>query len=754
MVTSIQQAEHHHSDIICFHIIVSGFVQGVGFRPFVFRLANELAIKGYVANNTGQVTIMAEANRQSLETFCQRLLSLAPAHAKPVIQSISETTTVCYDDFSIKQSNELSESEIHILPDLPCCDQCLAELFNEKNRRYLYPFINCTQCGPRYSIISSLPYDRSNTSMQRFKLCNECEQEYIMHGDRRFHAEPVACETCGPVLNFVDGSQEITDNKLALEACITALKQGKIIAVKGIGGYHLMCDATSARSIALLRSRKQRPDKPFAVLMDQSQLDRYVNATVQEVTLLQHSSRPIVLLKPVSNGELADNLAPGIYRLGVMLPSHPIQHLLCHYFHKPLVATSANISGEPIITHNADASQRLGKLCDAFLHNNRDIVRPADDPVMLHNNFNTQLLRTGRGLAPTEFTLPFTLDKPVLAVGGHIKNTLALAWQNRMVISAHNGDLGNLRSYQTFQQAINNLQQLYQVKAEQIICDAHPDYGSTHWAADSGMPVSKIFHHHAHASSLALEYPQINNWLVFSWDGLGLGADGSLWGGETFLGSAGNWQRVASFKPFRMPGGEKTSRESWRIAASLCWHSDIEFAVNNKPVDQLKMIWQKNINCPESSAAGRLFSAAAALLGLVDDESFEGHGPMLLEALADTTQADAINLPMANDENGISRIDWQSLVIMLNDNSVDRAHRARCFHETLAECISRICVQHNMQNKELAIGLSGGVFQNKLLVRLIKQRLDKHKLDLFIPASIPVNDGGLCAGQIIEYFYL
>lgn len=758
MVSAIKQQLQNKADITCFHIVVSGYVQGVGYRPFVFRLANELAIKGSITNNSGQVSIIAEARRQSLEIFCERLVSLAPVNAKPVIQSVNETTVVHYDDFSIKKSNELSESDIHILPDLPTCNQCLEELFDKINRRYLYPFINCTECGPRNSIIKMLPYDRENTSMQCFKLCNSCNQEYLSQDDRRFHAEPIACETCGPVLHFVDDRQNITDNKQALQACIEALTLGKIIAVKGIGGYHLMCDATSAAAIKLLRGRKQRPDKPFAILLDQSKLDYFVDATDQEVSLLQQSSRPIVLIKRHSACGLPDNLAPGINNLGVMLPGNPLQHLICHYFQKPLVATSANISGEPIIIDNADASKRLESLCDAFLHNSRDIVRPSDDPVMMQNNTNSQLLRTGRGFVPTEFTLPFTLEKPVLAVGGHIKNTIALAWQNRMVISAHNGDLGSLRGYQTFKRAVYDLQQLYQVNAEHIICDAHPEYGSTIWATESGLTVSKVFHHHAHASCLALEnlhtIKQHNkNWLIFAWDGVGLGADGSLWGGETFIGNPGNWQRVASFKPFRLPGGEKTSREAWRVAASLCWHSDINFDTSSKPVDKLKEIWKRNINCPESSATGRLFSAAASLLSLVDCENFEGHGPMLLEALAETAQADAITLPIRHDDNEVMRIDWQPLVMMLNDNTLTTAYRARCFHESMADCISRISTQYSKKHNGLFIGLSGGVFQNKLLVRLIKQRLDNHNIDLYIPSTIPVNDGGLCAGQIIEYYY-
>ncbi|MCK5336099.1 MAG: carbamoyltransferase HypF, partial [Gammaproteobacteria bacterium] len=311
------------------------------------------------------------------------------------------------------------------------------------------------------------------------------------------------------------------------------------------------------------------------------------------------------------------------------------------------------------------------------------------------------------------------------------------------------------RSLEVFEQTVHDLQSLYGITATAIICDAHPGYATSRWAQQCGLPVTKVFHHHAHASSLALEYPDVKNWLVFSWDGVGLGADGSLWGGETFLGCPGNWQRVASFKTFRLPGGEKTSRQAWRVAASLCWHSaiDTDFENNHSSLEQLKTIWQKNINCPESSAAGRLFSAAASLLGLLDEESFEGHGPMLLETLAETGQADGLSLPIIEDEKGVLRIDWQPLVKMLKDKTLKTAYRARCFHETLAECVSRLSLQYCEENKDLVIGLSGGVFQNQLLLRLIKQRMQQHKLDLKVPASVPVNDGGLSAGQIIEYYY-
>lgn len=750
---SIRPKSTAHAQTVAFKIVVSGFVQSVGYRPYVYRLASELSISGYVVNNSGQVSIVAEADAAVLDSFCQRLISGAPVNARPVIDSVSAVAVQNYCGFEIRQSYPLAENKIHILPDLAVCDQCLNELFDKQNRRYLYPFINCTQCGPRYSIIHSLPYDRENTSMHSFSLCKQCEQEYLDQHDRRFHAEPLGCEQCGPVLNYVDAQQDITNNDQALKTALQALAEGKIVAVKGIAGYHLMCDATSSAAVATLRQRKNRPDKPLGVLMAASQLEDYVEVDETEKAALEQTSRPLLLLKIKSKARLAENVAPKMRRLGVMLPGSALQVLLCHYFRKPLVATSANLSGEPIIISNAQATIRLAAVADAFLHNNREILRPADDPVVVVNKNTQQILRSGRGITPAEFKLPFYLQQPVLAVGGHTKNSVALAWEDRVVMSAQNGELGQLQSYERFQQAIEELQRLYQVKAERLICDQHPGYNSTQWAQKAGLPVTPIYHHQAHASSLMLEQPAEQNWLVFCWDGIGLGEDGALWGGETFSGYAGDWERIANLKPFKLPGGEKTAREAWRIAASLCWESGVEYLANNTQSELLKQSWKNNINCPQTSAVGRLFSAAAASLGLLEIETYEGHGPMLLEALAETTDADGLELPVTEDEKGIKRIDWQPLIKMLHDNSLSRAYRARCFHITLALCIRRISLPYLEADENLKIGFSGGVFQNQLLLRLLRAQLAEYENRMVMPATVAVNDSGLCIGQIIEYYY-
>lgn len=736
-------------------IIITGIVQGVGFRPFVYRLARQLNIHGYVENNAGQVSIKAEADESTLDVFYQQLIDKAPAISKPQLKSVTESAFENFSDFVINTGHELETAEIHIPPDLNVCSDCQAELSDPANRRYHYPFINCTQCGPRFSVIRTLPYDRKNTSMDSFKLCHRCYREYHNPADRRFHAEPTACDVCGPVLFFVEGKKNIQGNNEALLATVAAIKAGKIIAVKSTGGYHLMCDATNDQAVRTLRERKQRPDKPFALLMPEALLDKYVVADKQQQEVLFSAARPIVLVKKKVSTDLSAAIVKSLGRLGIMLPSNPLQILLCKDINKPLVATSANLSGEPVITDNDDATKRLNNIADAFLHHNRDIVRPADDSVVIVENNQQQLVRAGRGFAPIEIQLGFKLERPLLAVGGHIKNTVALGWDNRLVISAHNGDLGSLRGYQQFQQCIEDLQALYRVKAEKIICDRHPDYASSRWANSSGLPLHTVQHHKAHASSLFTQHPVDQACLVFSWDGVGLGDDNTLWGGETFYGTPGHWQRVLSFNPFKLPGADKTAIEAWRIAASLCWHTGNTYATNNPAVKQLKTIWEKNINSPESSAAGRLFSAAASLTGLVEIESWEGHGPSLLQASAEQVEnkSPPLTLPVVKDQQGLNRLDWSALVEMLQDDAVAVAERAFCFHESLAFSVAEFVRQFNIKNTVSIVGLSGGVFQNSLLVERIRFYLDQQKINLLLPDNIPLNDAGISVGQIVESFY-
>ena len=735
-------------------MILTGRVQGVGFRPFVYRLAQRLGVRGWVQNRLGQVVIHAEADATTLDAFSRALLEEAPPLARPVPGESAPAPVQSLPGFEVQASRADTEACIHVPPDYDTCPDCLRELHDPRDRRYHYPFINCTQCGPRYTLITQLPYDRPNTSMAGFPLCPDCQAEYEDPADRRFHAEPVACPVCGPQLQFIDTDTTIPDNEAALQHAVAALHAGKIIATKGVGGYHLLCDATSNQAVERLRERKPRPHKPLAVMFMQQGADgldairRVARLSDAEAACLRDPARPIVLVSALDNPGLSDQIAPGMNQIGVFLPYSPLHHLLLDAVGRPLVATSANLSGEPVLTDNAEAQYRLSHVADAYLHHNRPIVRPADDSVYRVVHAAPRPLRLGRGMAPRELDLQFHVAQPVLAVGGHMKNNIALAWADRLIISPHIGDLDSPRSLKVFEQVIHDLQQLYKVKAERVVCDAHPGYASHRWAQQSGLPVRTVLHHHAHAAVLALEYDRAKPWLVFTWDGVGYGEDGQLWGGEALLGSPGQWQRVASFKPFYPPGGERAGREPWRSAAALCWEAGLDYPVPREP-ELVRAAWQKRLNSPATTAVGRLFDAAAALTGLVSVASYEGQGPMLLEAAtSDTGHADP--MPLQMNARHVLEADWSALPGWLADNTLSVTERANRFHACLASTLLAQTQALRIQHGDFNVGLSGGVFQNKRLTETVIALLEGDGLNVYLPALVPCNDGGLSAGQIME----
>ncbi|HUW77023.1 MAG TPA: Sua5/YciO/YrdC/YwlC family protein, partial [Gallionella sp.] len=464
------------------------------------------------------------------------------------------------------------------------------------------------------------------------------------------------------------------------------------------------------------------------------------------------AARPIVLMVKRADSALPDAIAPGLREIGAMLPYSPLHHLLLDSFGSPLVATSGNVSGEPVLTDNGEAEARLGKVAQAFLHHNRPIARPADDSVLRVIADSPRLLRVGRGIAPLEFDLPFNLPQPLLAVGGHMKNSIALAWNNRAVLSPHIGDLDAPRSLEIFERVIADVQKLYGVAACAIVCDAHPGYASSRWAAKQALPLQRVQHHHAHASALAFEGGQDRTWLTFTWDGVGLGTDDTLWGGEALHGRPGAWQRVASFKSFRLPGGERAGREPWRSAAALCWESGLDWHSSARDAVLLKNAWQLGLNAPVTSAAGRLFDAASSLLGLIDNSSYEGQGPMLLEAVARGDLA-ATALPMRENQHGLLIVDWTPLLHALRREEMPVAQRAMQFHLSLAQCIVSQARDINARMPFDAVGLTGGVFQNKLLAELALQQLAAAGFDAYLPHQTPCNDGGLAFGQLIEASY-
>ena len=757
-------------------ITLSGVVQGVGFRPFVYLHAQSHELRGWVRNSSGRVEVHVQGRPQPLDNFVTTLIDSAPPLSRPVIDSINETNRIAVQGFSILPSEAGADADIHLPADLFTCDDCLAELNDPLNHRYRYPFINCTQCGPRYTLIQALPYDRANTSMSGFPLCDACNAEYIDPENRRYHAEPVACAQCGPVLTYSQpGQKPVSGNEAALKATQNALSAGKVLAIKGIGGYHLVCDARRDDPVNQLRKTKPRPHKPLAVMFPApvgnslAPARHYLDVGITEARLLESPSRPIVLLAKKPGGQkpghdLSSAIAPGLNEVGAMLPYSPLHHILLSDFGAPLVASSANISGEPVLTETEAVEQRLSHVADAFLHHDRPIIRPADDPVIRVINSRPSAIRQGRGLAPVEIELPFELKKPLLAAGTQMKNTVALAWGNRVVVSPHIGEMNSPRSLQVFQQCITDLQALYQVEAEHIVCDAHPGYTSTRWAHNHALGVSEVYHHHAHASAAYLdalhqigrEDNSMGSMLVFTWDGVGLGPDGTLWGGDALLGSPGQWQRVAHFRPFKLPGGERAGREPWRSAAAVCWETEQECPLDEASDPLLYSFWQQGKNAPQTTAAGRLFDAASALCGVCQVASYEGQGPMQLEALAagyegiDVIAAVPLGL---TQEEGTRVADWAPLIPMLTDGSRTASERAACFHMSLAHSLLKQAQQVRKNTGVNMVGLSGGVFQNRVLTEKSIKLLIADGFDVSQPLLLPVNDAGISVGQLVEYAF-
>jgi hydrogenase maturation protein HypF len=602
-------------------------------------------------------------------------------------------------------------------------------------------------------LIERLPYDRANTSMAGFRLCPGCAAEYADPLNRRFHAEPIACPQCGPHLAFKTPSAEQQPGTDALSAAVAALRSGKIVAVKGIGGYHLMCDAANSAAVATLRARKPRPDKPLAVMFplqgDLAALMRAATPDAVHMAMLRDPIRPVVLVPKSRAYDLAPGIARGLGEIGVMLPYSPLHHLLLKDFGAPLVATSGNISGEPVITDNRMAERRLGAVADAFLHHDRPIVRPADDPVYRVVAGTPRPLRLGRGNAPLEIALPFCLPRPLLAVGGHLKNTVALGFGNRAVVSPHLGDMATRRGLELLERVAGDLQSLYGAPAQAVVCDAHPGYATSRFATQLGLPVTKVFHHEAHASALAGEFPQPDDRMVFTWDGAGFGQDGTIWGGEALLGRPGGWRRVATVRPFALLGGERAARDPWRSALALCWEAGTDWCGCPQESALLRHAWSRNLNCPRTSSVGRLFDGAAALLGILAQATYEGQAPAMLEA-ACTEDAEPVHLPLARRDDGIWQSDWAPLLDHLRNASRSIAARAAVFHATLAELLLAQARAVRAEHGVSVIGLTGGVFQNRLLCERIVVAARRDGFTVQIPEKLPCNDAGLSFGQLIE----
>ncbi len=734
---------------------ITGLVQGVGFRPFVYRLAQELKLTGWVNNSSTGVLIEIEGNLPDLELFLQRLKAEQPPQAQIQSQELNWLPVTGYTEFTIRPSVGGAKTAI-TLPDLSTCSECLREIFDPSNRRYRYPFTNCTNCGPRYSIIEGLPYDRSLTTMKTFSMCAECAQEYHNPNNRRFHAQPNACPICGPQLALWDREGKvISTGEEALQQGVKGIKEGLIVAIKGLGGFQLVVDARNPRAVERLRQRKQRPSKPFGVMypdLESLQLDCLV--TELEAALLRSPQSPLVLLTRQTNSRLAANVAPNNPDLGVMLPYTPLHHLLLKDLGFPIVATSGNLANEPICTCEVEAKQRLGKITDLFLVHNRPITRPLDDSVVRVINQHPVVLRRARGYAPLPIPLKLPKNgvKPqVLALGAHLKNTIAISIGEQVFLSQHIGDLDNQASFQAFEQVIKTLKQLYEFTPDLVACDLHPDYMSTQYALQLGKPVVRVQHHQAHVlAAIASEQLWGESCLGVAWDGTGYGLDGTIWGGEFFLvkGNSLSCERIASFLPFPLPGGDTAIKQPRRSLLGILHRLNLDDHLEDyfstiELVNLKKMLTQK-LNSPLTSSVGRLFDGVALLLGLPGVVSFEGEAAMGLEFLARKVKQ-AQPYPFTIDDY---LIDWQPMLReILTDvaNLISPNLIAARFHQTLAEIIVKIAQKVGAKR----VILTGGCFQNKYLSECTISKLQQRGFIPHYPSLVPPNDGCIALGQAI-----
>ncbi|WDT75605.1 MAG: carbamoyltransferase HypF [Candidatus Manganitrophus sp.] len=740
-------------------IQLRGLLQGVGFRPFIFRLATDLGLSGAVWNGPAGVTIEIEGVRPNLETFLLRIEQERPVHA--VIDQIDSTPLDPIGEarFEIRESDCAGARETSVPPDLATCADCLRETFDPANRRYRYPFTNCIDCGPRFSMIESLPYDRINTTMRKFPLCDNCRSEYENRSDRRFHAEPNGCPACGPHLELwePDGSVRASHDA-ALLAAADALRLGKIVAVKGLGGFHLMVDARNEEAVQRLRQRKGREAKPFALMFPTlASVKTVCRLSEREARLLLSPESPIVLLKKSAPSAIAFSVAPENPYLGVLLPYTPLHHLLMSELGFPVVATSGNRSEEPICTDENDALRRLAGIADLFLIHNRPIVRPLDDSVVRVIAVRPLILRRARGYAPLSFQIE--TNRSLLAVGGHLKNTVAISAGGKITLSQHLGDLENAETDRTFRQAVADLKKLYHHSPDAVVCDLHPDYRSTQFAREIGLPLHPVQHHYAHLLSCMAEHRLEGPLLGIAWDGSGLGLDGTLWGGEFLRIDARSFQRAAHFRTFRLPGGERTMREPRRSALGLLYEPFGErafegqaalSAFNAEERRILKKMLETGLNAPLTSSAGRLFDAVASLLGLKQTSRFEGEAAMALEFACEgieTEEAYPFRILKCGTPAPLI-IDWAPLIeAILGDLEQSRpiGEIAARFHNTLAEIILSVARRIG----EEKVVLTGGCFQNKALTEKAVARLSAEGFHPFWHQQIPPNDGGLAVGQIL-----
>lgn len=741
-------------------VTIRGAVQGVGFRPFVYRLAKELNLKGWVNNSPQGVFIEVEGATDKLKQFLLRLPEEKPARSSIHSLESSVLDPVEFIDFEIKESEVDGEKTTVVLPDIATCSDCMSEVMDPVDRRYQYPFTNCTNCGPRFSIIEALPYDRANTTMKAFEMCDECRAEYEDPADRRFHAQPNACPKCGPHIELWDSEGNVISKfHEALVAAAQAIRDGKIVALKGLGGFHLMVDAGNDLAVNELRRRKRREEKPFAVMFPSlAAIQAACETTEIECRLLTSPESPIVLVRkdPKASSGLSAFISPGNPYIGAMVPYTPLHYLLMKELGFPIVATSGNLSDEPICIDQTEALKRLKDVADLFLVHDRPIARHVDDSIVRVVMDRPIVVRRARGFAP----LPVPLGKnvpPIIAVGAHLKNAIALSAGTNAFISQHIGDLETPEALGAFRDVIESFEKLYEVSPSVIACDAHPDYLSTKFANNTRLSRISVQHHYAHVLSCMAENEIEPPALGIAWDGTGYGTDGTIWGGEFLHINDHSFNRMAHLRTFRLPGGDAAVREPRRSAIGLLFEvfgervfdrHDLFPVVSFMPAElkTLRRMLEGGLNAPKTSSAGRLFDAVASIMGLREKIRYEGQAAMELEHLADGDELGLYEFELAAGTPLV--IDWEPMfhgIISDTSDGISASRIAAKFHNTLVEMMVRMAIVAN----ETSVALSGGCFQNKYLTEKAISRLRESGFNVYWHQRVPTNDGGIALGQTV-----
>ncbi|QDT97175.1 carbamoyltransferase HypF [Gimesia aquarii] len=746
-----QAIANQEKSTVAVQFTLSGRVQGVGLRPSIARWAQELNLAGQISNTTQGVKLIVEGPADVVQRFENELDTHLPNGACLKKSERTHLKTSALTRFEIIESETEGPLSTQVPPDIAVCEECLSEIAIPEDRRFHYPITSCTNCGPRYSIIKSMPYERSQTSMSDFALCHCCETEYQSPYDRRFHAQTNACPECGPHIWCTDAKgRVIACQNQAIKAAATALEQGQIIAMRGLGGYQFLVDATSEDAVRKLRQRKQRYGKPLAVMVSSLvEAETLVYLDGAERSELTSPAAPIVLLQSRCDSNLANSINPGLDTLGLMLPTTPLHWLLLQQCSFPLVVTSANREGEPLAYQRENISTELKSIADLWMEHDRPITRPIDDSVVRCIAGRSVTIRLARGLAP----LPLELESSVsqIALGGHQKTALALCNSRQTILGPHIGDLDSLASCERYQEQLQSLKQLYGVSQSSFICDAHPNYFTSQWAARESVSLETVRHHHAHIVAGMLEQGWLDRQVLgVAFDGTGWGDDSTIWGGEFLLSTATNYTRVAHLRPFHLPGGERAIREPWRIAVSLVTQAagmDVasRLKLNREQIKPLLKIIKSKRLSPLTTSAGRLFDGVAALVLGIEHSDFEGQAAMSLEAVCDQSETGCYEIPLQGSKP--IQLDWRPLISQIlrdRDKGIPPAVMAMRFHRGLARAVALLCRQF----VPLPVVLGGGVFQNRCLVELLLEEFARNRQPLGLPGTIPPNDGGLAAGQL------